>query len=168
MSAPVIINGNPNTYPLTGLPAGAMILDMTGAVPGVALVVRSGPTTNSRYLLASTADLGGTDTVEVSESSSGAGVRSLAFSVKDSAGDARVGAPFEVILVSDDAVNEVTITAGNALVIGSTNQRLVKGVTNDTGGLTVRIATDAGVEVGYFANSVSATPGSLGGSTVVP
>ncbi len=166
MQAPVV-DGNPNTYPLDGLIPGTLIVDMSGAISDrIAVVVRSGPTTNARLILAGGAALAA-DSIALVQSSTGAGNRTLQFTVTQN-GSPRASVRMLLSLTSTQTVTDVTATVGTAVSVGTATGLDVVGRANGSGVWTVSITDTTGATLTYDATSVSATPGAVAGTASVP
>jgi len=152
---------NPNGV---GISIGDYFVDLSGAEPGFAMVM--GPN-GGRTLFRVASQSIGPDVVSVVSSSTGAGNRTLTFTVRDALGVVRPAAVVGLALVGSN-VQTVTQTTGAAMVQATALDAWVWGVTDGAGVLAVSVDGVAAATLDYIISNVSANPGKLVGSVVIP
>lgn len=142
---------NPNG---AGVGIGDVFMDPTGAEPGFAIVQGPlGAQTLRLYAVSSP----GRDVLSVVSSSTGAGNRTLTFTLRDALAALKPGAPFGLLLVGSGVI-AVALTVGTGGVFASAAQAFVTGVTGGAGTFVVSVTGVAAATLDYQATNTSADP----------
>lgn len=162
------VQGNPAAYtvPSTGVGTGAIVADDQGANPGASIVLNTSPTVKVAFPLV----LGGDsqrDAFTLVESSSGAGVRSLQWTIRTAAGVARAGVGVVLALGSEEPMT-VALNEGVVLLVGNANNVHVNGVADGAGVLGVTVTAPSATEITWVLSDISSNPRSQFGATVIP
>lgn len=152
---------NPNGV---GVGIGDCFVDPTGGEPGFAMVM--GPN-GAHTLFRVASQTIGPDTLTAASTSTGAGNRTLTFTLRDALGVVQPNRVVGLSLVGSGVI-AVARTTGSGIVQATAQEAWLWGRTGAGGVFAVSITGTAADTVDYVASNVSANPGSAAAQVVIP
>lgn len=163
----VIDTLNPAAFnPALGQP-GDLVLDMTGATQGCWQIRRTAPNTNELVQLGSPYTPPAIDTAVLVATSTGAGQRTLTWTLRDGTGAIRAFCGVSVMVACDLAI-AADILAGRGVLFGSAESQAFTGQTDAAGQVSLSITGTTAENILSVFNSISVAPVSAFNSTVIP